>query len=219
MPGRAWQKKGPFSFRFLCPVSSAGSAKDRCPQNRHSTQYFWTPPPVFGPKWLFGPTGVHYFFTSSRFRGHLSGNGGWKCGRADFKAIFGEGLIIGAGPSPGIRAPTAVRGPFHGEGVGAKIRPSPKTGACRAGALICWTGSQWFGGAYRAGALQKAGGSLSRAGHFSDPNGTKLPTPRGGRQAPKAGGDEEWWENGRIVEKNVRDWKKMENYCYLCVCV
>ena len=35
----------------------------------------------------------------------------------------------------------------------------------------------------------------------------------------RAGGDEDWWENGRKVEKNVRVWKKMENYCYLCVCV
>ena len=44
------------------------------------------------------------------------------------KAIFGEGLFLGAGPFPAIRALTAVRGPFHGEGIGPEIRPSPKAG-------------------------------------------------------------------------------------------
>jgi len=44
------------------------------------------------------------------------------------KAIFGEGLFLGAGPSPEIRPSVAIRGTFHGEGIGPEIRPSPKAG-------------------------------------------------------------------------------------------
>ncbi len=38
---------------------------------------------------------------------------------------FGEGLILGGGPSPLNVDSTAVRAVFRGEGVGAEIRPSP----------------------------------------------------------------------------------------------
>ena len=45
---------------------------DRCTKNRHSTQYFWTPPPGFRPKGLFLPIGVQLYCTNGRFSGHLS---------------------------------------------------------------------------------------------------------------------------------------------------
>ena len=37
--------------------------------------------------------------------------------RLGVKAIFGEGLFLGAGPSPEIRPSVAIRGTFHGEGI------------------------------------------------------------------------------------------------------
>ena len=44
---------------------------DRCPRNRYSTHFFWTPVGVFGLLGLFCGGGVHFYRTSGRFCGHL----------------------------------------------------------------------------------------------------------------------------------------------------
>ena len=46
--------------------------KDRCTENRHSAQFFGTPPPGFCRNAVFWPTGVHFYCTRGRFCGYLS---------------------------------------------------------------------------------------------------------------------------------------------------
>jgi len=50
--------------------------RHRCTEKRHSTQYFWTPPPAICRNAVFWPTGVHFYCTSGRLCGHLSECGG-----------------------------------------------------------------------------------------------------------------------------------------------
>ncbi len=54
------------------PPAAAKPIPDRCPRNRHSTRFFWTPVGILGCFRLFCGGGVHFYCTRGRFCGHLS---------------------------------------------------------------------------------------------------------------------------------------------------